>query len=113
MCLLVFFIQTFIISDKQRQVILIDLICRVIPVLPDKAALLAVLRDHRLPELFILEKRIQIEYEHSARIQIIVHKSEYLQQIRLIRNIVHRITDTHNRPHGTVQLKFPHILLQI
>ena len=78
-----------------------------------EACLFAVFRNRSLTHLFIFILCIQIKNKHALRIQIIVDEREDFPQIVFLQNIVDGIADAHNRLHGSVELKFPHILKQI
>ena len=62
-------------SDKNRQIILVDLTFRIVIIFPDKTAIVPVFRDRRIPDhLFILIHRIKIKHKNSAGIKIIIHQ---------------------------------------
>ena len=83
-------------------------------VLPDHGIVLIRLYDRRLAQRIpVLCRRIKVKDKDALRIQIIVHKSEYCDKIFLLQEIIQRITHGENAGHCTVQLKFPHILLEI
>ena len=106
-------ILSLFLRDKQRENILIDPLLRVIAVLPDKAPVFPVLRNRGLPDPPVFRLCIHIKNKNPARIQVIIHQPENLQKIFLGQYIVHTVTDAHNRPHGSVQLELPHILIQV
>ena len=106
-------IGIFSLRDENGKLIFVDLFLRVIVIVPDEACLLAVFRNRSLTHLFIFILGIQIKDKHALRVQIIVDEREDFPQIVFLQNIVDGIADAHNRLHGSVKLKFPHILKQI
>ena len=74
--LLVFSVKVLFFPYKQGQIILIDSVLRVIPVFPDKASFVPILRNDGLSQnLFIFIESIQIEEKNPSWIQIIINQA--------------------------------------
>ena len=106
--------QTVFFRQKQRQLIFIDSCLFIKEILPDKAAFLPVFRDGGISDhIPVFIQCVHIKDKYSPGIQIIVHQPEHLQQLFLLKDVIHGIADADHCLHGTVQFKFPHILQQV
>ena len=113
MCLLKLPVQLSL-PHKNRQIVFIDPLLEIIVVFPDKAALLAILRNGRIPEKFsVLILRIEVKQEESSRIQIIIHQGKDFHKIPRFCQVIHGIAGTDNRPDRAVKLELTHILKKI
>ena len=82
MCFFIFPVKPPFFPAENGKVIFIYSILFVEGILPDKAALVSVFRDHRITQdLSVFIGCIQVEHEDPARIQIIVCQPENLQKI--------------------------------
>ena len=106
-------IQISLLFQKDRKLVFVDLLLRIIEIVPDEAALLPVFRDGAVSHLFIFITGIHIKNEHPARIQIIIDKGKNFKKIFFLKNIIHRIADGNHRTDRAIQFEFPHILHQI
>ena len=105
-------IVLFLYEDSQ--IILIDLFFRIVIILPDKTAVLSVLRNGGIADdLPVFIGGIEIKDKHPAGIEIVVHQLKYLQQFLFFQNIIHGIADTDHRTYGRIQIQFPHVLMKI
>ena len=114
MRLFIFAVQAILLLQEQSKIILVDLFLLVVRVLPNKAAVLPVLRNGDISQqLLIFVNGIHIKNKNAAGIQIVIYQPKYLQQIFFLCYIVDGITDAHHCPHRAIQFKFPHILQKV
>ena len=106
--------RCFLISCKNRQVVLVDITLRVIIVLPDKAAVFPVLRyDAVSYDRFILISGIKIKEKDALRIKIVIDKAKTLNHILILKQIVQTVTYAYDSPDCAIKFKRPHVLIEV
>ena len=99
---------------KYRKVIFIDMLFIVIIIIPDKAAILAVLRyRHITDDVSVFMKRIKVKYENSFWEKKIIHKFKCLDNVLILKKVIDAVAHAKHRSAGTIKVKFSHILLKI
>ena len=78
----------------------------VIVIFPDEAAVVPGFRECMIRAEFpVMIYRIQVEQEQSSRIEIVIHQTEDLQQVPVIRDVIQGIADGYDRADRSVQFK--------
>ena len=114
MRLLIFSVSSVFLADEKCQIVLVDHLLLIVEILPNETALLTILRNRLLSKLFpVLVHGVEIKDKDSVRIKVIIRKSDNLNEILVLHQIIHRIADAHNRVNRSVKLKLSHILFQI